>query len=381
MARHLQMKRMLSIIIFSLTIGHTYSQQPTFDITIHTRVDTSKKEIKEIVALWTNYLASKPDSIYENPYWNEMEKKRYKDFDFSRKFIYQFPSQQLLNYYKPTILSIEKEGDNYAIRTLFAAEGLEGIYKKSNPWCITKLYAFKEINQWKLKNALSIVTEKWERKIIGKITFIYPSQHLFNEKLANKANEFCDGLAKKFQFPEWKPFDYYITESGDELGLLLNFEFFFTGYTTGMGINNERILFSGFGSEWYPHEFVHLIVPDKERHGMINEGFATWQGGAMEKSFDERAKILANQISKYDTITLLDVLNKKWGWQFAAYYTTGAIFCKLAYDNAGIAGLKKLLEIPPNNEKLFETICTLFKIDKADLDKFWRSETLKYLEN
>jgi hypothetical protein len=373
------MEQRLFFFLFSLAYNLILGQQA--NITIHSRVDTTKKEIREIAALWQNYLNSQPDSIYDNPYWNDAEKKLYKDFDLSRKFIYQFPSKQLLNYYKPAILSIEKERDNYAIRTIFAAEGLEGIYRKSNPWCITKLYAIIENNKWKLKNALPIVTENWKRKTVGKITFIYPPQHIFNNALAKKANEFCNGITKDFQFPEWKPFDFYITDSGDELGQLLNFDFFFTGYTTGMGMNENRVLLGGFGSEWYPHEFVHLIVPGNEGHALINEGFATWQGGAMEKTFEERAKILASQIAVNDTVTFLDVLNKKWGWQYASYYTTGAIFCKLAYDKGGITAVKKMLEIPPDNGKLIDSICALLDIGKNDIDKFWRTETLRYLKN
>src|SRR5688572_18664782 len=133
------MKYGILILTTLLTSGLTFAQVPTIDFTIHSRVDTTKQETKEIVALWTNYLSSKPDSIYDNPCWNEAEKKKYSDFDFTRIFIYPFPSAQLLNYYKPTVLSVEKEGDNYAIRTIFNAEGLDGTYKESNPWCITKL--------------------------------------------------------------------------------------------------------------------------------------------------------------------------------------------------------------------------------------------------
>jgi hypothetical protein len=151
------MKLSSLLILILLICKLTNSQTSKINIIIHSRVDTSKKEVREIVDLWTNYLNSQPDSIYDNPYWNEEEKKKYKNFDFSIKYMYQFPSQQLLNYFKPTILSIEKEGDNYNIRTLFEAEGLKGYYQKSNPWCITKLYAIKEKNQWKLKNALSIL--------------------------------------------------------------------------------------------------------------------------------------------------------------------------------------------------------------------------------
>ncbi len=373
------MKLQVLIFLFLFSSLSKFGQKE--NINIHARVDTTKSEIREIAALWTNYLNAHPDSVYDNPYWNEAEKKLYKDFDLSRLFIYQFPARQILEYYQPTILSIEKEGDHYAIRTMFAADGLEGIYKKSNPWCITKLYAVKVNNQWKLKNALPVLTQNWTRKTVGKITFIYPPQHAFNDTLAKKSNEFCNSITKQFKFPEWEPFEYYITESADAMGQLLNFDFFYAGHTTGVGMNDKRLLFAGFGSEWYPHEFVHLVVPNQKRHSLIDEGFATWQGGAMEKTFEERARILASQIALNDTVTFTDILNKQWGWQYAAFYTTGAILCKLAYEKGGRGALEKLLKIPKDKGQLIETICKVFDIQQNEIDGFWRKETLKYLKN
>ena len=379
------MTKQLFIFLFAFSFGQAFSQKQTFDLTIHSRVDTSKQETKEIVTLWVNYLSSKPDSIYDNPYWNEEEKKKYRDFDFTRPFIYQFPSAQLLNYYKPTILSVEKEDDNYAIRTLFSADGLEDIYRKSNPWCITKLYAVKENNQWKLKNAMPILTQYWKRKTIGKITFLYPPEHKFNEALAEKANKFCDSITSKFQLTDWKPFDFYITKSGDELGKLLGFDFYFTGYSTGMGMNERRTLLCGIDSEWYPHEFVHMIDGDYKRHGIVEEGFATWVSGQVssETTFEVAAKTLAQALSKNNAITFEDIVNKKWGWQNASlyYYSTGAILCKLVYDKGGVSAVKKLLMTPADNDKLIQTSCELLKIKVTDFNKFMRTETLKYLKN
>jgi hypothetical protein len=374
------MKKIISswLFLIVLTTNSSYGQQTKVDVTIHSRVDTTQREVKEVAALWINYLNSKPDSKQENRYWNKVEKLKYKNVDFSQEYLYQFPSSQLLGYYKPTILSIEKEGDHYAIRTIFFADALDEEYRKSNPWCITKLYAVKEDGAWRLKNALPIITENWNRKTIGKITFVYPPQHKFNNDLATKANLFCHELSKEFQFGEWKPFEFYITSNGDELGSLLNFDFFFAGYTTGTGMNDNRILLSGQGSEYFPHEFIHLIVPNYERHWMIEEGFATWKGGTMGKTFEERARILANEIDSNISITFADVLNKKWGWQVAAFYTTGAIFCRAAYDKGGVAFVKKLLETPNDNRKLTETICILFEIEKEDIDYFWRREVLKF---
>lgn len=358
------------------------AQTSTVNLTLHARVDTSKQEIREIVELWRNYLSSKPDSIYNNPYWNEAEKMKFDDFDFTRSSIYQIPSAQLLNYYTPTVLSVEKEGKYFAIRTLFYAEGLDGIYKKSNPWCITKLYATKENYSWKIQNAISIVTETWNRTTIGKITFVYPPEHNFNQKLAEKANKFCDSIALKFQLPDWKPFDMYITRNADELGKLLGFEFFFAGYSTGRSMNEERVLLGGTDSEYYPHEFIHMIDGTKQIHGIVEEGFATWASDQLssETTFNTGTKALAKALAKNDTVKLNDIVNKKWGLQNASlyYYSTGGIICKLIYNKGGVQALKKLLITPPDNDKLIQIICELLKIKTVDLDELLRAEILKY---
>lgn len=369
---------LIGLFLFLFSASPAIGQQTKIDVTIHSRVDTSKKDIKEIAALWINYLNSQPDSLFDNPYWNNAEKVKYKNFDFSIPYLYQFPSKKLLNYYKPTILSIEKEGEYYGIRTLFSADGLEGAYRKSNPWCITKLYAVKENGEWKLINALPVITEKWNKKTIGKITFVYPQTHNFNNDLATKANQFCSELSQEFKFQEWKPFEFYITESADEMGKLLNFDFYFAGITTGIGDNDKRILLSGSGSEYYPHEFVHLILPKFYRHALIEEGFATWKGGQGGKTFEESAELLANKLAENDTVTFTDILNKNWGWQYASFYTTGAVLCKAAYAKGGVTLVKKLLETPNDDKKLVETICSLFEIKATDIDAFWRSEVLRF---
>jgi hypothetical protein len=356
----------------------TLEEQNRIQVEIHSRVDTTNTEIKAIATLWINYLNAEPDKISDNPYWNEKEKNAYRDFDFSRTLLYQYPAENLLRYFKPKILSIEKEGEHYGIRTIFSAEGLEGEFRKSNPWAIQKLYAVKENNEWRLKNALPIITTHWNKKTVGRITFIYPPDHKFNQALADKANQFCNQIASEFQFPEWEPFDFYVTQSGDELGRLLNFDFYFAGYTTGMGLNEKRILLSGFGSEYYPHEFIHLILPKFGRHALIEEGFASWKGGQGGKTFEESAKMFAYELAKNDTVTFSDVLNKKWGWQYSAFYTSGAILCNSAFEKGGIKLVNEILKIPNDTEKLIDNLCLVFKVDKKNFDDFWRSETLKY---
>jgi len=347
-------------------------------VEIHSRVNTTNSEIKEIADLWINYLNSDPDRISNNPYWNEQEKKLYKDFDLSRSLLYQFPSEQLLRTFNPKILSIEKEGEHYAIKTIYSSSGLEGEYQKSDPWSIQKIYAILENNEWRLKNSLPIITADWNKRTVGKITFIFPTHHKFNLELAEKANHFCNQITAEFHFPESGPFDFYITHSGDEMGRLLNFDFFFAGYTTGIGYNDKRILMSGLGSEYYPHEFIHLIVPKSDRHSLIEEGFATWKGGLGTKSFEESARLFANELADNDDVTFSDILNKKWGWQYAAFYTTGAILCHSVYQKGGVMLVNNLLMLPNDNERLIDNLCVLLKIEKHEFENFWRNEVLKF---
>jgi len=369
----------LTIILFCSFFNFTYAQHGDIDITVHNRVDTTKNKIKEIVALWKNYLNSKPDSIYDNPYWNEAEKEKYKDFDFTRQFVYKLPSDKLLNYYKPTILSIVKKNGGHAIRTLYYAEGLKENYRKSNPWCITEIYAVKENSKWKLKNALPLITNGWINKPVGKINYIYPPGHCFNDTLAQKAMHFCNKVTKKFNLPAWQPFDFYVTSNPDKLGELLGFDFFFVGYTTGMAWKRKRILFSGIGEEFYPHEFMHLILPEANRHKIIEEGMATWQGGANDKTFNENAKILAFEISKNDSITFSKILKQNSGGD-VIFYTTGAIICKKAYKKNGAKAIKKLINTPNDDERLRKSLCDIFDVDKKNLNKFIKKEIFLYLE-
>jgi hypothetical protein len=365
-----------ALLLLAVVPGNAHAQKPT--VTIHARVDTSNAEVRAVLQLWKDYLASKPDSLYDNPYWNAEEKLRLKNFDLSARHLYQFPAEQLLGYYQPTVLSVEKEGEHYGIRTLFSADGLKGEYRNSNPWCITKLYAVREGDGWKLKNALPIITRNWLRTTVGRITFIHSPLDDFDSATADKAHKFCDSLAAEYGFPAWEPFEFYITNSGDELGRLLNFDFFFPGFTTGMALRGERILLSGMGSPFYPHEFVHLVVPHTERHVMIEEGFATWKGGTMGRDFGESAALLAAELGQNNTVTLQDVLEKKWGWEVAAFYTTGAIFCEAAHARGGVPAVLRLLDAPPDNAAFLNILADVLGIREDQLNAYWRQEVSTY---
>jgi len=80
-------------------------------------------------------------------------------------------------------------------------------------------------------------------------------------------------MIKRFN-PEFnKTFRFYITDCIDEMGILENFDFYFSGITTGK--TREGMILSGKNDAYYPHEFIHKILPEnKDRGYVIDEGLA-----------------------------------------------------------------------------------------------------------
>ncbi len=371
----------IAIILFSTNCF----AQLKIDIDVHTRVKQNVKEVASVLEVYKNYLNNRPDSVQaDNPYWCTSDKNKYQDFDFTRGFIYDpIPIDYLrIDYlsklYRFVILSIEKEEDSYAIRTAIIAKDVTQPYmKEQNPWAIIRIYAIKENNNWKLKNAFDFKIKGWKTISESNITYHFPSDIHLKKNEMLKSKLFCDSVSALLQIKTWQPFDYYITSSGDKESELLGFDFAFSAYTTGMAFK-PNILIGGTGSAFYPHEFTHHVTEEKKiKHKLIKEGLATWLGGSNGETFEQNLHTLSNAIRNNDTLTVDKVIDLTWGWTVNAFYTTGGLFCKLVYEKNGITGLNRLFSIPANdNVKLKEELMKL--LNTKNLNEVWRKELLKY---
>ena len=82
------MKKLL-FILFLLVSNLSYSQNYKVDFKFSYWTDTVyNKEIIPIVNLFKKYFESMPDSMYDNPYWNNKEKRIYQTFDFSANVLF-----------------------------------------------------------------------------------------------------------------------------------------------------------------------------------------------------------------------------------------------------------------------------------------------------
>ena len=296
---------MKSLLFFILTLLFSFnlysqSEEQRIKLQVGGRVDTTNQEVKEILRLYENYLNSRPDSIYDNPYWNKEEKSLYEDFDFSRSSIFQggvLPNK-LFSIYPPFVMSVEPLDEKYQIRILFASSNYAPQYVGSRVWCIQKLNAFLEDDHWVLENLIVELSKKWNNKNFGLIDYYYPSKFTLNEADAHKSVNFCNGIISRFNPSFYEPFRFYITNSIDDMGLLDNFDFYFVGSTTGKSAAGKII--SALGNAYYPHEFIHQLLPQNpDRSRVIDEGLAEFLGTKVEgKKYSELMNKLANDLEK-----------------------------------------------------------------------------------
>lgn len=348
---------------------------------ISARVDTTKTEINKVYHLYSEYLNSKPDSIYANPYWNEKEYSYYlktNDLRIDRAanvMFYDDDSNSFIDNYKPLILQIDSIAENlYQIKTIFKSNGTDANSDKFSVPYITNIYASRNNKGfYKLENTISERTKNWKRVRYKFITYIINPDCDFNKKEAAKAVRFCERLSKEFSL-EILPFKYYILPNSDELGKLYNFEYwtYYIGAQTNLPL---REIFTTYGNENYPHELVHMMFPlrkDKSsaRPTIISEGLATWLGGPkLGKTFKEALFEVSNTLRAIKNPSLEDIKNYKIRNKFDnnILYVSGAVLCKLVFEKKGKEGIWQLYN--SNEENLNSIIENLFELPIKDIDK------------
>lgn len=314
------------------------------ELQFSSRVDTTKKEVNDVLKLYENYINSHPDSIYDNPYWNSTEKALYKDFDFSRINIFNgLSSRQIFRIYTPYVLSIEPKNEKYQIRVLYSNSATEPNYIGSKVWCIHKLNATREKGVWKLENLMVEETKNWSVRQVGFIKYIFPGEYKFNAERANLASVFCHQMMSRFN-PEFKDsFIFYLANGIDGMGELENFDYIFSGVTTGK--SKEGMILSSKGDEFYPHEFIHKILPVNENRGdVIEEGLATFLGTKENREeYLSMMQKLANDFNERATYTLENILNDQVAWNgYQVAYPAGALICEVIHELKGDVGLNQL---------------------------------------
>jgi hypothetical protein len=372
------MKKLSILIILFIYCFSTGNAQELIDLPTAPRVDTTDAEVKKVYKLWQKHLSHHPDKIYDNPFWSEQQKEKWHDYDISRRWTYGYELGNDMNIHdafglKPRVLSIEKQENKYAIKTLYAPNNLE---KSQEIYSIQRVYAGKENGEWKLFSALPILTDDWQHKQVGDIEYIYPPNFEFDENEAQDSANFVKELTQKFNITLSEPINYYLATSFMEMAKISGLDYAWDG-NDGRGYPKNNQVFVGTGSEKYPHELVHAIFKDYELSTFVDEGLATYYGGMGEKSFDQLIQTVAEKISSNESLTLDKVLT---GQRISSqiYYVSGAVLVKAAEEKGGTQAVKNFLKQASSREGLYNAMSQVFGVQKEEANSFWRQKVQEF---
>lgn len=347
------------------------------------RVDTSQAGTKAVFHLLGNYLNSKPDSLYANPFWNATEvdyyfTQRHEAFDLGAPFLFfDLRARQTFATYRPTVLSIEPAGGKYVARVLLYADQPPAWVAAShwNPPFILRYYAAPGPgSQWRLENAWANELAKWQQFDTPWVRFHFPRTLAFSPARAARASAFCDSVVARLGLAGARPFDYYVMDSEEELGRLFNFNYWLA-YQTGFTRKTVNRTFSARGREQHRHEFVHMLYHPVANY-FLAEGIATYLGSVDGYTpYQATLKALAADLAQHHpAVTFRDLYANKFKYPTNSNprYAAGALVYELVQAQAGAAGFRQLETSDNTYESLIGHLAALLHRRPDQVENYLR---------
>ena len=377
------MLRFILSITLSLIFSGLFGQDTTY-VHVNTGVNVQNEDIKSIIELWKNYIHSNPDGLQSSPYWNEEEKAAFKNFDFlSFEFGRQWYNRP---YYKSTILSIDPVDEYYQIKTLFAYVLDTG---NIEVLCSMNVYAKKVNERFKLYNSLPIYTRDWQQQMTRNIQYHFPASHVFNPALADSMNVFIDDLKTKFKIDTTYAITFYFADDWDVIQQAKGLDYYagMGNIPKSQGRQNglNKMVFSGAGDEWYPHELVHIyLYPEFPKGGFFHEGIASFLGGHAGKPLEWHYKRMDTYLSKHQEINLDSLMDFYYMDNITnPKHVISGLLCQMALELGGMDKLKHLLTYGEShqsnsfNENAYNAIESVLDIKQEELNETIRQELKK----
>jgi hypothetical protein len=390
LTRYLRRLRPLAAIIVVAalaTADRAVAQTSTPTVSVSFGIDTTVKDVGDVVRLVRAYLAKPDSSARSRGLWSTAT-----DFD---RHIGDLTSDAYQGF-PATIISLAPDGlgdSAYVIRVLYAYADSSG--QSISPIALQRLYAIRESGapfSFRLSGTLPRLTREWEQRTEGRVTFWYaPGQHP-NPKKTSHASSFVDSVSKLFQVPPPQHLDVYVGRSLEEVQRATGLDFF-PAASVDRGLGGRAIgggiVLAGNPAlgEAYLHELTHAILGPTFpiRNGLFNEGVATWLGGSRGHTPQQMyARLLQIQTAR-PALTLAQVLTNQIPDAPAeeltdAFTATGALLVDAVYRRSGITGLRALAQLNNNPSVLLPALPAQLGLTGSDpsaLDRWWRAQTAR----
>jgi hypothetical protein len=350
------------------------------------RIDESLKQNIELenleapLKLWINFLNAENDKEGAK-YWNKSEIEAHSDSTyFQMSDLDYLGIGDIIKNLKLglTVLSITQLDSLYKITSKFEIELNDST--SVTPF-IFHVYAKadKSSTDLKLFNPFPINQQLYmSKRQIDYITYIYPSNHDFDQSLAKRQNRTIRKIATEFDF-DLDCYKYVFTKDRSTYFELRGYDFHFENIgveaPTGKADVANKTAYSNGCGEFYPHELIHLFLNPTypNAHLWFLEGFCTYFGFSRGKTLEWHKKKLKNHLMNHpetDLNNLTELVNVDY---LTAYpYVLGGFFIQQAYEKGGAQLVKQLLSYGSSDEDFYNAIETVLGIKQYTLNEYIR---------
>jgi hypothetical protein len=365
----------------------THGQVPPPTVTVSFGIDTTLTDVRGIVRLVRAYLANPDSSARSRGLWSTATGFDRRVGDLTTEAYQGFPA---------TIIGVASDGPGdsvYVVRVLYARADSTG--GNIFPLALQRLYAVRESGAafgFRLEGALPRLTQGWEHRSKGRVTFWYaPGQHPNPGKISY-TSAFVDSVAVLFHVPPPRHVDMYVAGSMEEAQRAIGLDFFPAASADrsrgGRALQGGIVLAGDPGvGEGYVHEVVHVVLGPTftTRNRLFAEGVATWLGGSRGHTTREMYAILRRIQAAHPALTLGQVLTNDIPDAIAeertqAFYATGALVVDTVYRRSGITGLRALAQLNNDPNALLLALPAQLGLDaphQVTLDQWWRIQATR----
>ncbi len=322
------------------------------DVHVMRRVDTAHPQVRRVLSQWVDSLSqwSIPTS------WYGMHLVRPTTQSVVRDWFYHESA-------RPTVLSVDFDGNGYAVRTLFTTRVAGSSTEQPLGTMRCRFTLDASGSSWIIEDALETATRHWDTTRIGIVTLIHAPIHIVDSQEVEASVELLRQTAERFSLATPSHVQCYVVASRDDIGQMLGIDYY--AYPpSGISYPRDGIVLQSNDAS-LRHELMHILFSQyAHTHPVLREGIATLLGGTGVLDVDQAVDQYIRERDDQSTPSFVQLFTSSRVEQ-ADVYVLGAVLCDALLRSGGSVALFEVLQLSRPSDVMYR-IASVLDLDISD---------------
>lgn len=339
-------------LICAIICSATAVQAGGDDVHVMRRVDTAHPQVRRVLSQWVDSLSqwSIPTS------WYGMHLVRPTTQSVVRDWFYHESA-------RPTVLSVDFDGNGYAVRTLFTTRVAGSSTEQPLGTMRCRFTLDASGSSWIIEDALETATRHWDTTRIGIVTLIHAPIHIVDSQEVEASVELLRQTAERFSLATPSHVQCYVVASRDDIGQMLGIDYY--AYPpSGISYPRDGIVLQSNDAS-LRHELMHILFSQyAHTHPVLREGIATLLGGTGVLDVDQAVDQYIRERDDQSTPSFVQLFTSSRVEQ-ADVYVLGAVLCDAVLRSGGSVALFEVLQLSRPSDVMYR-IASVLDLDISD---------------